>query len=109
MCQRGGVFRGGQGRQGRQGGAGRAGNEINAKEYTAVLSATCDSKGLTRAYYTEALDTPEQADAAIAIMDSGLRNMRMYIATGTKCGFRRCASSRRSTCSLLLSLLFTIL
>ena len=83
-----------------------AGNEINAKEYTAVLSATCDSKGLTLAYYTEALDTPEQADAAIAIMDSGLRNMRMYIATGTKCGF---ASSRRSTCSLLLSLLFTIL
>ena len=65
-----------------------AGNEINAKEYTAVLSAACDSKDLMRAYYTEALDTPEQADAAIAIMESGLRNMRSYMDTGTKCGFR---------------------
>jgi hypothetical protein len=62
--------------------------EVNAAEYTAVLTAACDSKEVMRAYYTRALKSPEQTDAAIAIMESELRNMQSFNATGSKGGFR---------------------
>jgi hypothetical protein len=62
--------------------------EVDAAEYTAVLTAACDSKEVMRTYYNRALKTPEQADAAIAIMESELRNMQSFNATGSKGGFR---------------------
>ena len=62
--------------------------EVNAAEYTAVLTAACDSKDVMRTYYTRALKSPEQTDAAIAIMESELRNMQSFNATGSKGGFR---------------------
>jgi hypothetical protein len=62
--------------------------EVDAAEYTAVLTAACDSKEVMRTYYNRALKTPEQTEAAIAIMESELRNMQSFNATGSKGGFR---------------------